>query len=61
MKVVSEEREKHHCDICLEIREGCEDDFKCPVKCSVCDRVGYFNLPSGVAVVCVRVASGDSD
>jgi hypothetical protein len=57
----SEDPEKIHCDICLQIREGCiadAKDMENTPKCPICGRMGYINLTSGTALVCSSCPRG---
>ena len=52
MKKLGEEM-GDHCEICRQIREGCEEDARNPEKCDVCSRKGYFiNPATGKPVAC---------
>ena len=51
------EKAKDHCDICREIREGCEAEVLAAEagkweKCAVCGNKGLIDRGDGTAVVC---------
>lgn len=53
------DQEKDHCDVCRQIREGCNADVITPEKCAVCSRKGYFVDPrTGALVICENCSRG---
>jgi hypothetical protein len=57
------EKPKDHCDICREIREGCEaevlaDESKKLVRCAVCSNTGLIDRGDYTAVVCSACPRG---
>ena len=50
---------KHHCDVCRQIEEGCQEDARNPQDCKLCGNNGFIGNPRrGPIVTCSACGKG---